>query len=101
MTALRWAMVNTSDIAVPILGPFRLAARIQAMTHTQRLNLTADFLEWTGGCSPETNGEIDVYLTTSMPFDYDKREARAVLERLMRRAAQAERRCTCQDQPFI
>ncbi len=67
------------------------------MTYIQRLDLTADFLEWTGGCSPETTAEIDVYLKTSMPFDYDKGAACAVLLRLMRRAAQAERRCAGDD----
>ena len=74
---------------------------MQAMTDTQRLNLTADFLEWTGGFSPETEAEIDVYITTSMPPGDDEREARDFLVRLMHQEFHTERRCGRQDQPLI
>ena len=51
------------------------------MTIAQIGSLKADFLEWTGGFEPETDGDIAAYVSTSMPFDFDAAEATEVLQR--------------------
>ena len=51
------------------------------MTTEQIESLKADFLEWTGGFEPETDGDIATYVGASMPFDFDAAEAAEVLRR--------------------
>ena len=51
------------------------------MTTEQIESLKADFLEWTGGFEPETDGDIAAYVSASMPFDFDAAEATEVLRR--------------------
>lgn len=46
--------------------------------------LKADFLEWTGGFTPETDEQIATYIRSSMPLDIDDADAAQILQQWMR-----------------
>jgi hypothetical protein len=52
--------------------------------------LKQDYLEWTGGFSPETEEDIRTYVESSMPFDLDHNEATEALRLWMQAEASVE-----------
>lgn len=75
----------------PEFGYVPLLMENHGMNYTQRLLLIEDVLAWTGGTFPETEGEINVYIRTSMPTSHDRLKARAVLLRIASHVAHAQR----------
>lgn len=51
------------------------------MTTQQDDNLRADYLEWTGGFSPASAAEIEMYLTFAVDASLPEGEVRASLRR--------------------
>ena len=56
-------------------------------------DLKDDYLQWTGGFTPDTDNEISVYLESARPADTDPGEARSILRRWMNDANEPNEGC--------